>query len=84
MTQQKKDLIHPLFIDFGNKICEGGQKQGFGAIMDEIDDQEELKHESENVKELLGQVKQAGLDLEACVLRATKRKLCVFYPLGDS
>lgn len=52
--------------------------------MDEIDDQEELKHESENVKELLGQVKQAGLDLEACALRATKRKLCVFYPLGDS
>lgn len=24
MTQQEKDLIHPLFIDFGNKICEGG------------------------------------------------------------
>ena len=37
----------------------------FGAMMDEIDDQEELKKESENVKELLGQVKQAGLDLEA-------------------
>ena len=52
--------------------------------MDEIDDQEELKHESENVKELLGQVKQAGLDLEACALCSTKRKLCVFYPLGDS
>jgi hypothetical protein len=37
----------------------------FGAMMDEIDDQEELKNESENVKELLGQVKQVGLDLEA-------------------
>ena len=37
----------------------------FGAMMDEIDDQEELKNESENVKELLRQVKQAGLDLEA-------------------
>lgn len=46
--------------------------------MDEIDDQEELKHESENVKELLGQVKQAGLDLEACALRAPQRGLCVF------
>ena len=36
----------------------------FGAMMDEIDDQEELKKESENVKELLGQVKQAASDLE--------------------
>ena len=37
----------------------------FEAMMNEIDDQEELKNESENVKELLGQVKQVGLDLEA-------------------
>jgi hypothetical protein len=37
----------------------------FGAMMDEIDDQEELKKESENVKELLGQVKKAAIDLEA-------------------
>ena len=37
----------------------------FGAMMDEIDDQEELKKESENVKELLGQVKKAATDLEA-------------------
>lgn len=37
----------------------------FGAMMDEIDDQEELKKESENVKELLGQVKRAASDLEA-------------------
>ena len=37
----------------------------FGAMMDEIDDQEELKKESENVKELLGQVKKAASDLEA-------------------
>lgn len=36
----------------------------FGAMMDEIDDQEELKKESENVKELLGQVKKAASDLE--------------------
>ena len=34
-------------------------------MMDEIDDQEELKKESENVKELLGQVKKAAIDLEA-------------------
>ena len=32
--------------------------------MDEIDDQEELKKESENVKELLGQVKKTASDLE--------------------
>ena len=37
----------------------------FGAMMDEIDDQEELKKESEKVKELLGQVKKAASDLEA-------------------
>lgn len=37
----------------------------FGAMMGEIDDQEELKKESGNVKELLGQVKQAASDLEA-------------------
>ena len=37
----------------------------FGAMMDEIDDQEELKKESENVKELLGQVKKTASDLEA-------------------
>ena len=37
----------------------------FGAMMEEIDDQEELKKESENVKELLGQVKKAAIDLEA-------------------
>ena len=37
----------------------------FGAMMDEIDDQEELQKESENVKELLGQVKKAASDLEA-------------------
>ena len=37
----------------------------FGAMMDEIDDQEELKKESENVKELLGQVKKTVSDLEA-------------------
>lgn len=36
----------------------------FGAMMDEIDDQEELKKESENVKELLGQVKKTASDLE--------------------
>jgi hypothetical protein len=33
-------------------------------MMDEIDDQEELKKESENVKELLGQVKKTASDLE--------------------
>lgn len=32
--------------------------------MDDIDDQEELKKESENVKELLGQVKKTASDLE--------------------
>lgn len=37
----------------------------FGAMMDEIDDQEELKKESENVKELLGQVKKVASELEA-------------------
>ena len=37
----------------------------FGAMMGEIDDQEELKKESENVKELLGQVKKAASELEA-------------------
>lgn len=37
----------------------------FGAMMDEIDDQEELKKESENVKELLGQVKKVAAELEA-------------------
>ncbi len=37
----------------------------FGARMDEIDDQEELKKESENVKELLGQVKKVASELEA-------------------
>jgi hypothetical protein len=37
----------------------------FGAMMDEIDDQEELKKESENVKELLGQVKNVASELEA-------------------
>ncbi len=37
----------------------------FGAMMDDIDDQEELKKESENVKELLGQVKKTASDLEA-------------------
>ena len=36
----------------------------FGAMMDEIDDQEELEKESENVKELLGQVKKTASDLE--------------------
>ena len=36
----------------------------FGAMMDEIDDQEELKKESEKVKELLGEVKKAASDLE--------------------
>ncbi len=36
----------------------------FGAMMEDIDDQEELKKESENVKELLGQVKKAASDLE--------------------
>lgn len=36
----------------------------FGAMMDEIDDQEELKKESENVKVLLGQVKKTASDLE--------------------
>lgn len=33
--------------------------------MDEIDDQEELKKESENVKELLGQVQKVASELEA-------------------
>ena len=42
----------------------------FGAMMDEIDDQEELKKESENVKELLGQVKKAASDLETMVIEA--------------
>lgn len=37
----------------------------FGAMMDEIDDQEELKKESENVKELLGQVQKVASELEA-------------------
>jgi len=37
----------------------------FGAMMDEIDDQEELKKESENVKELLGQVKKVASEMEA-------------------
>ena len=37
----------------------------FGAMMDEIDDQEERKKESENVKELLGQVKKVASELEA-------------------
>ena len=37
----------------------------FGAMMDEIDNQEELKKESENVKELLGQVKKVASELEA-------------------
>ena len=37
----------------------------FGAMMDDIDDQEELKKESENVKELLGQVKKVASELEA-------------------
>ena len=37
----------------------------FGAMMDEIDDQEEMKKESENVKELLGQVKKVASELEA-------------------
>lgn len=37
----------------------------FGAMMDEIDDQEELKKESGNVKELLGQVKKVASELEA-------------------
>ena len=36
----------------------------FGAMMDEIDDQEELKKESEKVKELLEQVKKTASDLE--------------------
>ena len=36
----------------------------FGAMMDEIDDQEELKKESEKVKELLEQVKKTVSDLE--------------------
>ena len=37
----------------------------FGAMMDEIDDQEELKHESENVRELLGEVKKVASELDA-------------------
>ena len=37
----------------------------FGAMMNEIDDQEELKKESENVKELLGQVQKVASELEA-------------------
>ena len=37
----------------------------FGAMMDEIDDQEELKKESGNVKELLGQVKKVASELDA-------------------
>ncbi|MBQ9889766.1 MAG: hypothetical protein IJM41_11120 [Bacteroidales bacterium] len=36
----------------------------FEAMMDEIDDQEELKKESEKVKELLEQVKKTASDLE--------------------
>ena len=36
----------------------------FEAMMDEMDDQEELKKESEKVKELLGQVKKTASDLE--------------------
>ena len=36
----------------------------FGAMMDEIDDQEELQKESEKVKELLEQVKKTASDLE--------------------
>ena len=36
----------------------------FGAMMDEIDDKEELKKESEKVKELLEQVKKTASDLE--------------------
>ena len=37
----------------------------FGAMMDDIDREEELKKESENVKELLGQVKKVASELEA-------------------
>ena len=37
----------------------------FEAMMNEIDDQEELKKESEKVKELLGQVKKVASELEA-------------------
>ena len=37
----------------------------FGAMMDEIDNQEELKKEAKNVRELLGEVKKAASDLEA-------------------
>ena len=36
----------------------------FEAMMNEIDDQEELKKESEKVKELLEQVKKTAADLE--------------------
>ncbi len=45
----------------------------FGAMMDEIDDQEELKKESENVKELLGQVKKTASDLRRLLRRWLSR-----------